>query len=636
MSRARLRSVLAAAVLGAILFEGCGGDDNGGTTTLTPAISITLSASSLSVVQGTTGTVTVTLARTGGFSGDVAIGVTGLPTGVTVSSATIASGATSATLTFTVAANAAPGNSSVTINASGTGVTAASATVALTVTAATVSGNYTLTASPAAPSIAQGGSATVVITVNRTGGFAGPVALAVTGAANGLGATLATASTTGTTDTLTLTASATATVGAQTLTIKGTSTGLTDQTVTVQVTITAQTSSGNVTWQFCGSLGIPIWVAFQDGTSGAWTHVVGTNDSYTFNVTQSVGGVAYVLPYATGGFDLEVFYGSKADLQGRANEVCNGAVGAGKTVTAAVAGTATGDVVLGSLGPSAGVVAGSTMTFSNVPNGNLDLVTGRSTLTINGTSVSFNLAKMIIRRNLNPAAGSALATIDFGAAEAFAPVTKNLTITNLGTDISTLVGLYFTTNNTFATYFLDPTSGGASRTYAGVPAANQVTGDLHVLAILALPSLTGTTPQREALFAFHTAVDETFALGPALTAPTVSTLSATGYARLRAAISVQSQYNKLFMFTATQAGAAPRKATIQQTAGYSSASTLNLDVPDLSGVQGFDVNWGLKAGTLVNWTVSATGWAGAAGIGQPPFTDGGSFMFASFPGTITP
>jgi len=59
-------------------------------------------------------------------------------------------------------------------------------------------------------------------------------------------------------------------------------------------------------------------------------------------------------------------------------------------------------------------------------------------------------------------------------------------------------------------------------------------------------------------------------------------------------------------------------------------------VPDLSGVQGFDVNWGLKAGTLVNWTVSATGWAGAAGIGQPPFTDGGSFMFASFPGTITP
>ncbi|HEY2163152.1 MAG TPA: hypothetical protein VGH04_04140 [Gemmatimonadaceae bacterium] len=102
--------------------------------------------------------------------------------------------------------------------------------------------------------------------------------------------------------------------------------------MTVQPAITAQTSSGNVTWQFCGRLGIPIWVAFQDGT-GAWTHVTGTNDSYTFNITQAVGGVAYVLPFSTGGFDLEVFCGSKADLQGRANEVCNGAAGAGKMVT---------------------------------------------------------------------------------------------------------------------------------------------------------------------------------------------------------------------------------------------------------------------------------------------------------------
>jgi hypothetical protein len=40
-------------------------------------------------------------------------------------------------------------------------------------------------------------------------------------------------------------------------------------------------------------------------------------------------------------------------------------------------------------------------------------------LTINGTSFSLNLAKMIIRRNLNPAGGSALTTVDFGASEAF-------------------------------------------------------------------------------------------------------------------------------------------------------------------------------------------------------------------------
>ena len=48
-------------------------------------------------------------------------------------------------------------------------------------------------------------------------------------------------------------------------------------------------------------------------------------------------------------------------------------------------------------------------------------------------------------------------------------MTKNLTITNLGTDVSAVLGIYFTTNNTFATYFTDFTGGGATRTYPGVP-----------------------------------------------------------------------------------------------------------------------------------------------------------------------
>jgi hypothetical protein len=197
-----------------------------------------------------------------------------------------------------------------------------------------------------------------------------------------------------------------------------------------------------------------------------------------------------------------------------------------------------------------------------------------------------------------------------------------------------VLGIYFTTNNTFATYFTDFTGGGR-RTYPGVPAANQATGDLpHPRARrVAEPHRYDA---REALFGFHDAVDKTFALGPALSTPIVSTLTATGYARLRAAINVQSQYNKLFGFTATQAGAAPRNVTIQQTVGYSSASALNLDVPDLSGVSGFDVNWGLKTGALTNWTVSGTGWPGTVGVGQPPFTEGASYMFANFPGTITP
>lgn len=642
MSPTRSGRSVAGAVLGAmLLLAGCGGGGgDGGTTNPTPAISISLSSPTLTVVQGTAGNITVNLTRSGGFTGDVTIAASGQPNGITISPTTIPSASSSATLTVVAAATAVTGNATITVTASGTGVSSTTATLALTVNAPAATGGFTLAVNPTSATVTQGASATAVVTITRTGGFTGSVNLAVTGAANGLSATLANASTTGTTDTLTLTATGTATTGLQNLSIKGTATGLTDQTIPLPVTVNAQSSSGNVTWQFCGTLGIPLWVAFQDGTGGAWTHVTGTNNAYSFNVTQAVGAIAYVKPYSTTGFDLEVFYGTKADLQGRANEVCSGAVGTGKTVTAPIVGlTAPNDASsLMTLGPSGGTLNASLngVTFSNVPNGNLDLIAGRTTLTINGTNFSFNLSKMIIRRNLNPADNSALAAIDFGSAEAFTPVTKNLTINNLGTDVSEVFGLYFTANNTFGSYFFDISAGGASRTYPGVPTANQAAGDLHVLAIGAVPNSANPTAAREALFAFHDAADKTLTLGPALTTPTVSALTATGYSRLRAALTVQTEYNKLFGFGAQQTGAAPRQFNIAQTAGYSNASSFNLDVPDLSAVAGFDVNWGFKAGTVANWTVTGTGWPSASGIGQPPFTEGASYMFATKSGAITP
>src|SRR5262249_15857941 len=152
-----------------------------------------------------------------------------------------------------------------------------------------------------------------------------------------------------------------------------------------------------------------------------------------------------------------------------------------------------------------------------------------------------SLSKMIVRRNLNPAANSALSTIDFNAAEAFNPLVKNLTINNLGTDVSAISGLYFTANNTFGTYFTDLSVTGAIRAYPGGPSANRAAGDVHVVAIVGTPTLSGSAPVREALFGFHDAVDKTFTLGPSLNAPTVTTLAATGYARLRAALTVQPE-----------------------------------------------------------------------------------------------
>jgi uncharacterized membrane protein len=102
--------------------------------------SLSVSPASLSIKQGTSGTYTVSVTRTGGFTGAVQLSVSGLPSGVTaVFSPNPATGTTS-TLTVTATATAATGSFALTITGtSGTLSRATSAT--LVVTQGCVNGN---------------------------------------------------------------------------------------------------------------------------------------------------------------------------------------------------------------------------------------------------------------------------------------------------------------------------------------------------------------------------------------------------------------------------------------------------------------------------------------------------------------
>lgn len=610
------------------------------TAAATPAISIAVSPTTLNVTPGGSGTLSVTLTRSGGFTGDVTIAAEGLPAGMTIANTTIAAGQTSATLTVSATAAAAAATSTITFRASGTGVTSVTSTAAITVAPPTSAGAFTLALSPTTVSIAAGGSSTVNVTLARTGSFTGAVALAVTGVPTGVTATLSSASVTGTTATLTLAAAAGVTAGTSTVTVRGSGTGVTDQTGTVAVTLTTGGTSGNVTWTFCGTSGLPIWVAAQDGT-GAWTRVTGNaSNAYSFQVT-SKGGIAYVTANGTTGFDLDVFYGTKDELTSRGTELCGGAAGAGKSVTTMIAGVSgpTTDLYLASLGMSPALITAPNVAFSNVASGNVDLLASRSKGTFSGTGVSFTLDKLILRRALNPAAGSVLPALNFDAAEAFAPVTSNVTIGNLNGDISLVVGTYFTANNSFGVYNVDPFgSTAATRPYFGIPAGSQATGDIHFLNVTALASLTpaGAQSTRNAGLVFKDATARQITLGPVLTTPTVSVIATTPYARLRSVFTVQTEYNRSFVADFQQSGSSPRTASIQQTGGYGNTSPLTIEIPDFSAVSGWDNNWGLKAGTAVNWTMSATGWAGTGGTVTAPLVEGSTYLSATRQGTITP
>ena len=117
------------------------GDDDDDVTSPTGSIAVAIDPAALTVTQGQTGTIAVTIARAGSFNDDVDLTVEGAPTGVTFDfdPASVAAGATTSTLTLTVAADAPTATTTLTIRAEGTGVTDATKTVDLTVVAPTSS-----------------------------------------------------------------------------------------------------------------------------------------------------------------------------------------------------------------------------------------------------------------------------------------------------------------------------------------------------------------------------------------------------------------------------------------------------------------------------------------------------------------
>jgi hypothetical protein len=94
-------------------------------------------------------------------------------------------------------------------------------------TGASAGPDFSLSAAPASQTVIVGNSTTYTVNINRTGGFAGTVALTTSGAPAGASATLNPTSTGGSSSTLTVTTSASTPPGSSVITITGTSGSLT-------------------------------------------------------------------------------------------------------------------------------------------------------------------------------------------------------------------------------------------------------------------------------------------------------------------------------------------------------------------------------------------------------------------------
>jgi len=251
----------------------CSSDSDDGTGP-TGSIQISVSSTALTIPQGTSGTLTLTLVRGGGFSAPVSVTVEGLPTGITASVApsSLSGTTTSAIITVNVALAVPPGSYAATVRASASGVADATTSYSVTVTDAP---ELEISLAPAAINVAQGETGTSTVTLSRTN-YSAAVTLSMDTPPVGIGAAFTPAIVTGTTSSLTVTVGAAVAPGTYPHVVRASGPGLPDRTATLTLTVTA---SPNVVLSV-----LPTAITVQQGAS-ATTTVTLTRTSFSGPVT---------------------------------------------------------------------------------------------------------------------------------------------------------------------------------------------------------------------------------------------------------------------------------------------------------------------------------------------------------------
>ncbi|HEV2989637.1 MAG TPA: glycoside hydrolase family 6 protein [Candidatus Angelobacter sp.] len=302
--------------------------------TIPGAANFSLAATNASAAQGGTGTSTVTVTPSGGFTSSVALSASGLPTGVTASFNPTSLTTGTSTLTFTASSTAAAGATTVTVTGTGGGITHTT-TLVLTVTGQP---DFSLSANPASVSVTQGGAAaSSTITVTPLSGFTGSVTLSVGATPSGVTASLSG-------NTVTFSASSTAVAGTSTVTITGTSGSLT-HTTTISVTVVRNTPD----FSLSGSA-----VSVAQGATGNSTITITPVNGFTGTVTLAASGLptgvtASFNPASTTTTSTLTFTASSTATTGTTNVTVTGTSGAlthTTTVALTVTGTGNGGVTV--------------------------------------------------------------------------------------------------------------------------------------------------------------------------------------------------------------------------------------------------------------------------------------------------
>lgn len=631
-----------------------------------PAFTITPAPNAVTVSQGSLGTSVITIGRTH-YAGNVTLSLDAPPAGITATFAPATTNGTTSNLTLNVGGNVDVGTYQLTVRGTAPGLINRVAQLTLTVTPAP--GTMLVAVNPATITVPQGGSGQATATLTRTN-LTGAVTFSATNVPAGVAIAYAPATTNGNTSTAAITAAPGTATGTHQVTIVATGPGGIHAFTTLSVTVVPPAQGGTGSWQFCSPLDTPVLFAYQDGT-GVWQRAHqssnGVATSFDFTLTQGRGGVAYItqVQSALVGRDASavashsrirqaqrltrvnapgasltgthrasarqgatrasafgttyrthVFYGTTAELAAMGADNC-AETQPTKLVRGTVAGLNGGQVATVSLGGATTQAVGgmpSDIEFLGVPYGLVDLV---------GTRAAFGSApdRVVLQRNLNVPNGGALpSVIDFDAATAFAPATATATITN-GMNDELFLSTMFATANGESGFLSQETllTTNPVRTWAGVPTARLVNGDLHGLFVFASPDFEFSNTQR-LLFAYLTQVgNTTLALGPNIDVPTMTMVSPAPYPRFRFQGLMPVEYRSAVSVSIAPLNANGNEFEITATHAYFASAgiggTYDITMPDLTWVNGFVPASRLTMGGA-EVTVQAIGWNGA-GIVKP-------------------
>jgi len=390
----------------------------------------------------------------------------------------------------------------------------------------------------------------------------------------------------------------------------------------------------SISVDFCAP-NAPAWVAFRDG-DGAWTRsaaeVTGGVHSFRHTFKSDRAEMATLTHLSGSATFLSVMFAAPEELPASGDTLTADCVGAlPLTVFGSVSGLPAGGAATVSSGFSlfSSVPAGqSTFKLRGLADRPQDLLAARID-PVNGIP---EITRLIVRRDLTLADSSTLPVLDFGAAEAFDAVKSQLSITGLGTWTGAIATYLHSPRSEMILALTSQTSA-ATRTLFGLPADRLAGGELQLLR---LSAATGAGETRSAALYFRAPADRTLQLGAPLSDLAITSLATTPALRLRATFAQQSEYDGQTSIVFQQ-GLVPVQVNLSMSAKYASRVVGGhvLELPDLSGVEGFDPAWTLSPGSQVLW--SATRIGGTLGFGRNAKpVDGATQISASRTGSYGP